>query len=216
MSVEAAAPARPMRADARRNYEAIVRVAIDAFAEHGTNASLDDIASRAGVGPGTLYRHFPNRDCLLEAALVDSRHDLLALAERLLESDDADAALDEWMLALAQHAGAWNGLADSIAQSLNKEKSPLGASCGEVITATRKLLERASTLGTVTADASARELFIMAGSLAWAADRAARGNGHDSADDELPRLLSLLMRGLRQPPAPHITAARAQPPAAPA
>ncbi|RXZ67233.1 TetR/AcrR family transcriptional regulator [Agromyces albus] len=186
-----------MRADARRNYEAIVRVAIEAFAEHGTNTSLDDIANRAGVGPGTLYRHFPNRDCLLEAALVDSRYELLALAERLLHADDADAALDEWMFALARHAGAWDGLADSIAQSLNREKSPLGASCGEVITATQKLLERASTLGTVTADATARELFIMAGSLAWAADRAARGNGRGSADDELPRLLSLLMRGLR-------------------
>ena len=198
MGVELAAPPRPMRADARRNYEAIVRVAGEAFAEHGTAASLDDIANRAGVGPGTLYRHFPNRDCLLEAALVDSRHELLALGERLLDADDADDALDEWMFALARHAGAWDGLADSIAQSLNKEKSPLGASCGAVITSTRKLLERATALGSVTADASARELFIMAGSLAWAADRAARGNGKGaSAEDELPRLLALLMRGLR-------------------
>lgn len=197
MGVELAAPPRPMRADARRNYEAIVKVAADAFAENGTQASLDDIASRAGVGPGTLYRHFPNRDCLLEAALVDSRHQLLALGDRLLDTDDADAALDEWMFALARHAGTWDGLADSIAQSLNNEKSPLGASCGAVITATEKLLERATALGSVRADASARELFIMAGSLAWAADRAARGNGRGTAEDELPRLLALLMRGLR-------------------
>lgn len=198
MGVELAAPPRPMRADARRNYEAIVKVAAEAFAEHGTQTSLDDIASRAGVGPGTLYRHFPNRDCLLEAALVDSRHQLLALGDRLLDADDADAALDEWMFALARHAGTWDGLADSIAQSLNNEKSPLGASCGAVITVTRKLLERATALGSVTADASARELFIMAGSLAWAADRAARGDGKgNSAEDELPRLLALLMRGLR-------------------
>jgi AcrR family transcriptional regulator len=198
VGVELAASPRPMRADARRNYEAIVQVAAEAFAEHGTQTSLDDIASRAGVGPGTLYRHFPNRDCLLEAALVDSRHQLLALGERLLDADDADPALDEWMFALARHAGTWDGLADSIAQSLNNEKSPLGASCGAVITATEKLLERATALGSVTADASARELFIMAGSLAWAADRAARGNGKGaSAEDELPRLLALLMRGLR-------------------
>jgi AcrR family transcriptional regulator len=198
VGVELATPPRPMRADARRNYEAIVKVAAEAFAEHGTQTSLDDIASRAGVGPGTLYRHFPNRDCLLEAALVDSRHQLLALGERLLDADDADAALDEWMFALARHAGTWDGLADSIAQSLNNEKSPLGASCGAVITATEKLLGRATALGSVTADASARELFIMAGSLAWAADRAARGNGKGaSAEDELPRLLALLMRGLR-------------------
>jgi AcrR family transcriptional regulator len=195
VSVEAPAPTRPMRADARRNYEAIVRVAAEAFAAHGTHASLDDIACRAGVGPGTLYRHFPNRDCLLEASLVDSRHRLLALGEHLLDAADADAALDEWMLALARHAGTWDGLADSIAQSLNNEKSPLGASCGTLVEATGNLLDRAKAQGAVTADASARELFVMAGSLAWAADRAARGNG--SSDDELPRLLSLLMRGLR-------------------
>jgi AcrR family transcriptional regulator len=182
-----------MRADARRNYEAIVRVAGEAFSEHGTHASLDDIACRAGVGPGTLYRHFPNRDCLLEAALVDSRHQMLALGEQLLDADDADAALDEWMLALARHAGTWDGLADSIAQSLNNEKSPLGASCGTLVEATGSLLDRAKAQGAVTADASARELFVMAGSLAWAADRAARGSG----EDELPRLLALLMRGLR-------------------
>ena len=193
MSVEAAAPSRPMRADARRNYEAIVRVAGEAFAEHGTHASLDDIACRAGVGPGTLYRHFPNRDCLLEAALVESRHELQALGARLLEADDAGAALDEWMLALARHSGTWDGLADSIAQSLRNEKSPLGASCSTLLDATSRLLDRAKEQGAVTADASARELFLMAGSLAWAADRAARGNG----DDELPRLLALLMRGIR-------------------
>ena len=193
MSVEVAAPSRPMRADARRNYEAIVRVAGEAFAEHGTHASLDDIACRAGVGPGTLYRHFPNRDCLLEAALVESRHELQALGARLLEADDAGAALDEWMLALARHSGTWDGLADSIAQSLRNEKSPLGASCSTLLDATSRLLDRAKEQGAVTADASARELFLMAGSLAWAADRAAPGNG----DDELPRLLALLMRGIR-------------------
>jgi len=193
VNTEAPAPVRPMRADARRNYETIVRVAGEAFAEHGTHASLDDIACRAGVGPGTLYRHFPNRDCLLEAALVESRHELQDLGERLLDTDDAGGALDEWMLALARHASTWDGLADSIAQSLNNEKSPLGASCGTLVDATGRLLDRARARGAVTADASARELFVMAGSLAWAADRAARGSG----EDELPRLLALLMRGLR-------------------
>ncbi len=193
VSVEATAPARPMRADARRNYETIVRVAGQAFAEHGTHASLDDIACRAGVGPGTLYRHFPTRDCLLAAALVESRHGLNDLGERLLDADDAGAALDEWMLALARHASTWDGLADSIAQSLDNQTSPLGSSCGVLLEATSRLLERAKAQGAVTADASARELFVMAGSLAWAADRAARGSG----EDELPRLLALLMRGIR-------------------
>jgi AcrR family transcriptional regulator len=62
---------RPMRADARRNYERIVATAHEAFTEHGTQASLDDIARRSGVGPGTLYRHFPNREVLMEAVYRD-------------------------------------------------------------------------------------------------------------------------------------------------
>ncbi|MGO4276768.1 helix-turn-helix domain-containing protein, partial [Paenibacillus sp. TAF58] len=56
---------RPLRADAQRNYDNIVRIACEAFTENGVHASLDDIAKRAGVGAGTLYRHFPSRDCLL-------------------------------------------------------------------------------------------------------------------------------------------------------
>lgn len=198
MSIDAAAPTRPMRADARRNYEAIVRVAGDAFAEHGTQASLDDIACRAGVGPGTLYRHFPNRDCLLEAALVESRLSLNELAEQLLTDADAGAALDTWMLALARHANTWDGLPDSIAQSINNEQSPLGASCSTLVDATGRLLDRAREQRAVSADVSARDLFVMAGSLAWAASRPRRdADTSAEASDDLPRLLGLLMRGLR-------------------
>lgn len=200
MSIEVAAPTRPMRADARRNYEAIVRVAGDAFAEHGTHASLDDIACRAGVGPGTLYRHFPNRDCLLEAALVESRLALNELGEQLLADDDAGAALDVWMLALARHANTWDGLPDSIAQSINNQQSPLGASCSTLVDATDRLLARAREERAVTADVSGRDLFVMAGSLAWAASRPRRVADADAraeASDDLPRLLGLLMRGLR-------------------
>lgn len=198
MSIEAAAPSRPMRADARRNYEAIVKVAGEAFAEHGTQASLDDIACRAGVGPGTLYRHFPSRDCLLEAALVESRLEINQLADQLLTDDDPGAALDTWMLALARHANTWDGLPDSIAQSINNEKSPLGASCATLVGATGRLLERAREHDAITAEVSARDLFVMAGSLAWAASRPGSGaNAGIDAPDDLPRLLGLLMRGLR-------------------
>ncbi|TDD64118.1 helix-turn-helix domain-containing protein, partial [Actinomadura rubrisoli] len=65
---------RPRRADARRNYERLVAMARAAFTEHGTGASLDDIAKRAGVGSGTLYRHFPSRDDLLHAVPVSYTH----------------------------------------------------------------------------------------------------------------------------------------------
>ncbi|TDC54839.1 TetR/AcrR family transcriptional regulator [Actinomadura sp. KC345] len=80
-----------MRADARRNYERLIATARTAFMEHGTGASLDDIAKRAGVGSGTLYRHFPTRDALLHAVLRDRIDGLLAHADELL----ADPAPDE-------------------------------------------------------------------------------------------------------------------------
>jgi AcrR family transcriptional regulator len=80
---------KPLRADAQRNYDRIVQIACEAFSENGVHTSLDDIAKRAGVGAGTLYRHFPNRDCLLAAALVESRQSLDQIAEELLARDDA-------------------------------------------------------------------------------------------------------------------------------
>src|SRR5262245_58081531 len=76
---------RPKRADARRNYEKLVVAAREAFAEDGTAASLEDIARRAGVGIGTLYRHFPTRQDLLEAAYVEEVEAISRSAEDLAE-----------------------------------------------------------------------------------------------------------------------------------
>src|SRR6195952_3156562 len=75
---------RPKRADARRNYESLLVAARDAFAEDGTDASLEDIARRAGVGIGTLYRHFPTRQDLLEAAYVDEVEEMSRKANDLV------------------------------------------------------------------------------------------------------------------------------------
>ncbi|GHF63664.1 hypothetical protein GCM10018787_09800 [Streptomyces thermodiastaticus] len=75
-----------MRADARRNYERLLKAAAEAFATHGENASLDDIAKRAGVGAGTLHRHFPNRRALLEAACLDRIEAIAARAGELADT----------------------------------------------------------------------------------------------------------------------------------
>lgn len=77
------AQVRPMRADARRNRERLLAVAAQAFAEHGEGASLDDIARRAGVGVGTLYRHFPTRQALLEAAYLERLEAIAARADEV-------------------------------------------------------------------------------------------------------------------------------------
>ncbi|SQC42893.1 TetR family transcriptional regulator [Klebsiella pneumoniae] len=86
-----------MRADARKNYDLLIEVARDVFVEQGAEASLRDIARRAGLGMGTLYRHFPNRDSLLEALLRSRFAALTARAESLLLAADPAAALLEWL-----------------------------------------------------------------------------------------------------------------------
>src|ERR1700731_4201220 len=84
---------RPLRADAQRNYDAIVEAALDVFVEQGTQGSLDEIATRAGVANATLYRRFPTREDLLVAALRRRMAELDGLARRLSVSEDPGAAL---------------------------------------------------------------------------------------------------------------------------
>ncbi|MEO8906758.1 MAG: helix-turn-helix domain-containing protein [Microbacteriaceae bacterium] len=191
MSTTTAAPTRPLRADAQRNYDTIVRVAGDAFAENGTQTSLDDIACRAGVGPGTLYRHFPTRDSLLAAALRDSLAELEALAAELTAADDPGAALDRWLFQLASHLRTYGGLPDSIAQALRDEDSPLCMSCVPLRSITEALVDQAQAAGVVRDTVSAADVFALVASLAWGADR--RGG----SDDDLKRMLALVTTGLR-------------------
>src|SRR5919202_1838248 len=88
--------ARPLRADAQRNREKVLAAATAAFAEQGEEVALDAIAARAGVGIGTLYRHFPNRDALCAAAYRHEVDALCAAAAELLEAHPADQALRLW------------------------------------------------------------------------------------------------------------------------
>jgi AcrR family transcriptional regulator len=182
---------RPLRADAQRNYDTIVRVASEAFTENGTQTSLDDIACRAGVGPGTLYRHFPTRDCLLAAALRDSLGELDALATELTTADDPGAALDQWLFQVASHLRTYGGLPDSVAQAMRDEESPLCISCTPLRSTTQTLLKRAQESGAARADANAQDVFVLVASLAWSADRSR------ASDDDLKRMLALVTGGLR-------------------
>src|SRR5450432_1475305 len=94
--------ARPLRADAQRNQQRLVSAAMAAFTEHGADdASLEEIARRAGLGIGTLYRHFPTRQALLEAVYQDQIEALRVRADQLLESDSPADALASWLRAMA-------------------------------------------------------------------------------------------------------------------
>lgn len=162
---------RPMRADARRNYERIVDVARLTFTEHGVEAPLDDIAKRAHVGAGTLYRHFPTRDDLLAAALS---RDMTALIERagvLSAAADAHAALLTWLREFVTHVNVFRGLSTSVCNAVTVPGSPLRAPCEHLARAGSVLLQKAQDDGSVRGDVTGEELFLMANAMAWAADQ---------------------------------------------
>src|SRR4051812_24497505 len=85
------------RADARRNYDVLIAAADAEFTEHGATASLDDIAKRAGVGIGTLYRHFPTRDDLIASVLEESTRDIVARGQARITLPDPATQLAEWI-----------------------------------------------------------------------------------------------------------------------
>ena len=103
-----------MRADARRNYERIVATARDVFFQHGVEAPLDDVVKQAGVGAGTLYRHFPTRDVLIEAVYRSGTDGLAAAAEALLREHTAVSSLRAWMERFVEYMLTKQGMSDAL------------------------------------------------------------------------------------------------------
>ncbi|MEU0532144.1 TetR/AcrR family transcriptional regulator [Amycolatopsis tolypomycina] len=181
---------RPMRADARRNYERLLEEAKRAFAEHGVEASLEDIARRAGVGIGTLYRHFPTRDALLET-LLRARFDAHAeRARELLTHPEPLAALHEWLAGLGDATGTFRGLVELTADALNDETSRLYESCHGMREGGSQLVERAKRAGELRPDVTADELLLLLHAASWA-------GGHLPGEGGMQRLLALVFEGLR-------------------
>src|ERR1700684_93928 len=137
------ASGRSRRADARRNYERLLAAAADVFAEQGTNAALDDVAKRAGIGNATLYRHFPARQDLVQALLAGRYDELRAAAERHLGDADPQAALTGWLRSFIAHVSAFRGLAASVMDILRNPETELSVSCREMRDAGARLRARA-------------------------------------------------------------------------
>ncbi|WP_223692922.1 TetR/AcrR family transcriptional regulator [Leifsonia poae] len=155
---------RPQRADARRNFDALLAAARDAFAADGTSASLEDIARRAGVGIGTLYRNFPTRDALIEAVYVDEVESVVRAA-REAESLEPWEALDSWLHRFVGYVGTKRALVDG----LNKD-SPVLLSCRTAIYgAGGPLLDRAQAAGVVRSDVAIDDVVRMVSGIAGVA-----------------------------------------------
>ncbi|MFD8914089.1 TetR/AcrR family transcriptional regulator [Streptomyces sp. NPDC059575] len=186
------AQVRPMRADARRNYERLLEVAAEAFAEHGENASLDDIAKRAGVGSGTLYRHFPTRQALLEAAYVERIEALGDRADALAERLPPGEALAEWLYELCVASIQVRGMKCLLGKAVTDGTSVPLTTCGAVVKgAVTRLVSAAQTEGTLRTDLSPVDLLRLAHGVATASELA------DGEGREIRRYLALLTEGLR-------------------
>lgn len=184
------APARPMRADARRNYERLLTEARTAFATHGAEASLEDVARRAGVGIGTLYRHFPNRNALLSAVFEDAVADLLARSHELLSDPNPCAALVTWLREIVTHAGEYRGLARQLMSVTSDDTSALARCSDPIREAGGALLTRAQEAGAVREDVAITDLLQLTHAIALAAEESP---GDENLAD---RLLQLTLRGL--------------------
>jgi AcrR family transcriptional regulator len=177
------------RTDARHNRAQLLAVAREAFAEHGTETSLRDVARRAGVGIGTLYRHFPNRQSLIEAVLGHGFDRLREHGITLADEPDPRAALLTWLRAFIEGSARYRGLPESVLGALRDEDSALHASCFGVRDAGRTLLTAAQRAGTVRSDLTIEELLSLATGVAWA--------GEQSPDTaRTGRLLDIVISGI--------------------
>ena len=159
-----------MRADAKKNYDHILTVARDVVTEHGTDASMRDIARRAEVGLATLLRHFPTREALFEALLCTHLDALTQTADALETSDSPDQALASWFREWMAFAQRYRGVVTLMASAHTNPDSALYASCAAVHAASARLLLRAQANGSARADMTGDDLFGLMAALGWLVD----------------------------------------------
>lgn len=160
------------RADARRNRGLILVAAKTAFARDGIDASLDEVARSAGVGPGTLYRHFPTREHLLCELLHERQAMLLSRRDEAAALGCTKAALKFWVAELKDYLSAFNGLPQSFVNAFEAHTSPLAVTCRALIETTGEFLSRAQTDGVARPSVSASALFLSVLGAAFVHDKA--------------------------------------------
>jgi AcrR family transcriptional regulator len=185
-----AATARKPRADAQRNHIRLLETAKAAFAEKGPGASLDEIARTAGVGAGTLYRHFPTRDALIEAVYRNETEQLVAAATRLAESHSPTAALREWLLLFVDYMAAKHGMYDALNSIVGGASNLHSASSEQMKQAIAKLIDRAIASGDIRLDF---DPFDLLRALAGVANMSAGPDGTQAAK----RMVDILVAGIR-------------------
>ena len=180
---------RPLRADAQRNHDKLLTAAAAAMAE-GDDVALAAIAARAGVGIGTLYRHFPSRDALIVAACRHEVESLCTAAPALLATLPPDEALHRWMERFAQYVATKRGMGDALGSTGPCGSPSLGDARGRILATVGMLLDAGVAAGTLRADVGPEDV-VRAMSAVWHLPAG------PSWPDDARRLLGLLMDGLR-------------------
>ena len=182
-ALDTIAARKPRRADALRNYEALLTAARDAFAEQGTDASLEDIARRAQVGIGTLYRNFATRDELIEAVYVSEIESLITTADQL-RGEEPWSALVRWLDRFVEYVGTKHVLIEA----MNRDSEVMATCRTAMYDAGAPVLQRAQAAGVARSDVEITDVVRMvAGVAGVAADD----------DEQSRRMIGLAVDGLR-------------------
>jgi AcrR family transcriptional regulator len=182
--------ARKPRADAQRNRDSLLEAAKAAFAEAGPEASLDEIARRASVGIGTLYRHFPTRDAVVEAVYRREVQQLADAAPRLIESLAPAEALRAWMRLFIDYIAAKRVIAPALKSLVGGGSSLYADSSARINEAMALLVERARESGDIRPDADSADLLRALIGFAYV-------NSAPDWEASARRLIDLLIDGLR-------------------
>ncbi len=181
-------PARPKRADAQRNYERLVTAARDVFAVQGGAASMDAIAKEAGVGVGTLYRHFPRRIDLVEAVWREDVDELVSTSETLIADLEPWPALVAWLEAFVRYASVKRTFLSELHEAFEKNPELRVASRERIESAVGSVLTRAQDAGEARTDLDGADLMQLLGSMCMSATL---------TTEQSMRLLVMIQDGLR-------------------
>jgi AcrR family transcriptional regulator len=184
------AAARPLRADARRNRDRLLAAAVRAFASEGADTTLDAIARTAGVGIGTLYRHFPTRDALVEAAYRNELARLCDAVPDLLRSLPPDRATRAWMDRFIDYMTTKRYMAGALRAVIASGGNPYNESRDLLTAAITALLDAGATAGTLRSDIEPGDVLAGLSGVSLAA-------GEPAQREQAGRLLDLLVDGLR-------------------
>jgi AcrR family transcriptional regulator len=185
---DTASAARPMRADARRNYDGLLSAARESFRENDGDTSLERIAKRAGVGIGTLYRHFQTRLSLLEAVYRDEVDDLGNSSERLLSEAEPWEGLVTWLELFMAYATTKRGLFQELIAGIGKDADLLTHSREVVQGAARAVLTRAQEAGVARHDIESGDLIRLVGGCTMMPG---------ATDEQQARMLQVVLAGVR-------------------